>query len=721
MGNRVKGRVKKKAIKAASHSGMGSKRKLSRMGKRQKKDHAGLDATFIGRSACLKRLQISLKDFRRLCILKGVYPREPRGRTPLKKKGQVYYHIKDLRAIAHEPLLQKFREFKGFMRKVRKAAGRNEKDEAARKESYAPSYTLHHLVRERYPRFVDALSDLDDALALIYLFAALPSTGRIASKITKKAQSLAAQWGAYCATTSCITKTFVSVKGVYIEASIQGTNVCWVVPHAFTQNIPTDVDFRVMATFFEFYETLLGFVLFKLFNDIGVRYPLPVVSYDVSNSSSVLAANLNVLNKVLRGSGGAASNAVTEALEDQTKGTKDGEKKDNDVKAKRELLNTVDEALKKVSDDDDNDEEEEDGDDVDISGPLKAALESMNHEEQNTIGVQNTVTLDDEASKRKRLFAGLTFFISREVPRGYLELTCLAFGGKVGWEGSDSPISVKDPSITHHIVDRPRLPSSYDSLPKSREFIQPQWILDCSNFRFLLPLSKYSVGSELPPHLSPWVDNEEDGYKPAYAEEIECLKNGQPIPEAMDEDEDEEMNNQDGDMETDENEEKKSNIDENEDDEEDDDEEAIEKKAAEQKKKHEEEAKKLAKTMMSKKAARLYGRMQHGISKKQDVSDELHRRREKIDKDKKNKKQSPDKKLVLKAKSNEKGIPKELHRGREKIQVDSQNKGKTIDGKSLLKAKVERLKSERRTIEKEYEKTASSGSMKKKKRKSKKI
>ncbi len=555
MGNRVKGRVKRKAIKAASHSAMGSKRKLSRMGKKQKKDHAGLDATFIGRSACLKKLQISLKDFRRLCILKGVYPRDPRGRTPMKKKGQVYYHIKDLRAIAHEPLLDKFREFRSFMKKVRNAAGRNEKDEAARKESYAPSYSLHHLVRERYPRFVDALSDLDDALALIFLFAALPSTGRVASKITKKAQSLAAQWGAYCATTSCITKSFVSVKGIYMEASIQGCNICWVIPHAFTQNIPSDVDFRVMTTFFEFYETLLGFVLFKLYNDIGVRYPLPVSGFDVSHASSVLDANLKVLSNVLRGQGSAASTAVTEALEQQQqnqtdKNNNDDEKEVNDRKTKRNLLKTVDQALMRIDEseeqdddkeDDDDDEDDDDVDeDVDIAGPLKAALESMNNEEESTVGLKTTITLDEEARKRKSLFSGLTFFLSREVPKGYLELTCLAYGGKVGWEGNDSPISVKDPSITHHIVDRPKLSSSFESLPKSREYVQPQWILDCANFRFLLPLSKYAVGSELPPHLSPWVDDEEEGYKPAYAEEIECLKNGQPLPEAMDEDVEEE-------------------------------------------------------------------------------------------------------------------------------------------------------------------------------------
>ena len=162
-----------------------------------------------------------------------------------------------------------------------------------------------------------------------------------------------------------------------------------------------------------------------------------------------------------------------------------------------------------------------------MTGPLKAALESMNENGSSLIG--GRAELDNDAVKRTRLFGGLTFFLSREVPRGYLELVCLAYGGKVGWEGTNSPIAVDDPSITHHVVDRPKLPSRYGSLPKSREFVQPQWLLDCANFMFILPISKYAIGVELPPHLSPWVDDEEEGYKPAYSEEIERLKNGETV------------------------------------------------------------------------------------------------------------------------------------------------------------------------------------------------
>ena len=574
MGNRVKGRPKKKSIKAATHSGLSAERKLSRFGKNRKKDHAGLDATFIGRAKVLKRLQISLKDFRRLCILKGVYPREPRGRAPRNKKGQVFYHIKDVKALAHEPLLEKFREFRAFMKKVRKSANRNEKDEARRKEPLAPMYTLHHLVRERYPRFTDALGDLDDALCLICLFATLPSDGRIKAGITRKAQHLASAWGAYCATTSSITKSFISVKGVYFEAEVQNTPVRWVMPHNFTQYMPEGVDFRVMLTFFEFYETLLGFVLYKLYAELGLRYPLPVAATTATigsgensvssatlhptlggKATSVLAANLMTLQVALHQA--SKGNSAAEAVRDALQQTNDGKQSEGDKKASKaskkkqqKLAKSIDEALKGVQEDDDDDDNDSGGDDgmdededqVPIAAPLREALEAISDDTTNNnmnssendqeTRLADHLSQNPTAQKRHRLFHNLTFFLSREVPRGYLELIILSYGGKIGWEGQDSPISVADPSITHHIVDRPKLLPSYNSLPKSREFVQPQWIIDCANFQFVLPITRYAVGvTELPPHLSPWVEDKEEGYIPKYAEEIEKLKNGEMLEE----------------------------------------------------------------------------------------------------------------------------------------------------------------------------------------------
>ena len=37
--------------------------------------------------------------------------------------------------------------------------------------------------------------------------------------------------------------------------------------------IPSDVDFRVMLVFVEFYQTLLEFINFKLYNSLNLKYP----------------------------------------------------------------------------------------------------------------------------------------------------------------------------------------------------------------------------------------------------------------------------------------------------------------------------------------------------------------------------------------------------------------------------------------------------------------
>jgi pescadillo protein len=514
------------------------------------------------------------------------------------------------------------------------------------------------------------------------LFAALPSEGSIKSSVVNKAKSMAAAWGAYCATTSAINKSFISVKGVYMEAAVQGMPIRWIVPHSFTQYLPQDVDYRVMMTFFEFYEVLLKFVLFKLFNDIGVRFPLPANGNGsgtaVGSTSAVLSGHLKALRNALDSSTSAISDVVKAAVEkEQTENDGNDRPSSATTKATKEWDKAVGAALNSLpeeSDEDADDDAEEE--DVDVAGPLKAALDNMAEEEARTSVPALANHLDDDGIKRKRLFAGLTFFFSREIPRGYLELVCLAYGGNFGWEGDGSPISMKDPTITHHIVDRPKLQASYDILPKSREYVQPQWIVDCANNMFMLPVSKYAVGATLPPHLSPWVDNEEEGYKPAYAEEIERLKNGEDpasiVSAESEPDSDEKIFTEAAGTTSD------ASDDEGDDEEpvedSDEDEEEKERRVDRKRQKEEEEAKRLAKTMMSKKATHLYNRMQHGLAQKKEKVDVLHQRRKQID----------------------------------------STKEKDESGKTPLKQKVERLKKERKGIEDSYAQT--DGTMKKSKK-----
>ena len=288
MGARVEGKKKRKAaVKTKVTSKFGAKRLLSRMGKKVKKGEAGPSTEFITRSSALKKLQITLKDFRRLCILKGIYPRVP-VKAP-KGSDKVYYDIKDISYLSHEPLLDKFREFKSFMKKIRRASGRKQFDEARRRDELKPIMAMDHLVKERYPRFIDALRDMDDALCMVHLFASMPSEGRITATHSTLCADLVRHWQFYIAKSRSLHKVFVSVKGVYFQAEVMGEAITWLTPHPFTQTVPREVDVRVMITFLEFYEVFLKFVLFKLYHSQGLRYP-PVEDQCMKDAGCFLLA-----------------------------------------------------------------------------------------------------------------------------------------------------------------------------------------------------------------------------------------------------------------------------------------------------------------------------------------------------------------------------------------------------------------------------------------------
>ena len=83
--------------------------------------------------------------------------------------------LQDIAFLEHEPLLHKFRDRRTHERKIKKAKSRSNQDLARRLQKLTPGYTLDHLIRERYPTFIDAVRDLDDPLTLVNLFALLPA------------------------------------------------------------------------------------------------------------------------------------------------------------------------------------------------------------------------------------------------------------------------------------------------------------------------------------------------------------------------------------------------------------------------------------------------------------------------------------------------------------------------------------------------------------------
>merc|ERR1719399_2276725 len=77
----------------------------------------------------------------------------------------------------------------------------------------------------------------------------------------------------YVIRAQALRKVFASIKGYYFQAEICGQMVTWLAPHQFAQQLPPEVDFRVMLTFLEFYRAMVKFINFKLYADLGMAYP----------------------------------------------------------------------------------------------------------------------------------------------------------------------------------------------------------------------------------------------------------------------------------------------------------------------------------------------------------------------------------------------------------------------------------------------------------------
>ncbi|GAA5846433.1 hypothetical protein JCM9279_001374 [Rhodotorula babjevae] len=520
----------------------------------KKKGEAGASKNYITRNQAIKKLQCTLGDFRRLCILKGIYPREPKNRKKANKGSSApasFYYAKDIQYLLHEPVLHKLREHKAFAKKLSKAVGRGEWHLAKNLQEQKPTYRLDHIIKERYPTFVDSLRDLDDALSLIVLFAALPATSTVPASIIANCNRLAAEWQLYVMRTHSLRKVFLSIKGIYFQAEVMGQTITWLVPYMFTQQIPSDLDYRIMLTFLELYQTLLGFVFYRLYTDNNLVYPPKL--------DEVLDENGAGLGALLLEEAGAKGLVVERMPE--VEGEDAPEKKRVYAKDVRKQIAEIEKAGGKGGEAEASVEDQADSAAATLAGAAQdAALEldvfptpaGVDESDPTT-----SVTQPSSLTASTDLFAPYFFFLSREVTRPTLEFVIRSFGGRVGWDpvlGAGSPYKEDDSRITHHVLDRPVIPETAAAHPGKRAYVQPQWVVDCVNKKTLLPADAYKPGAVLPPHLSPFVDEDEvrerGGYVPAEAGGVE-VEMGSDVEEDDDEsvaaDEEDEAMEQDDD------------------------------------------------------------------------------------------------------------------------------------------------------------------------------
>jgi len=129
------------------------------------------------------------------------------------------------------------------------------------------------------------------------------------------------------------------------------------------------------------------------------------------------------------------------------------------------------------------------------------------HELDKDQQLQSSIAYKEEQTI-KNLFRGLSFMLGREVPQESLEFVILCGGGEVFKEGN-KPTPLID-QITHFVGDRSFLKHTI----LNREYVQPQWVYDAFNLRVLIPTQHYAQGVAPPAHLSPFVDDEAEGYIP---------------------------------------------------------------------------------------------------------------------------------------------------------------------------------------------------------------
>ncbi|KAJ2757752.1 mRNA-binding ribosome synthesis protein nop7, partial [Coemansia nantahalensis] len=274
----------------------------------------------------------------------------------------------------------------------------------------------------------------------------MPAVSRVTKETVDECKRLSTEFMHYVIHARALRKVFLSIKGIYYQAEIHGQSITWIVPYQFSQQVPTDVDFRVMATFLQFYQTLLGFVNYRLFTAVNLTYP-PRLDQALDDNAAGLGSLRVESRRVedLIDASDAGLDAAATAAPDA-----------GEVAKRMGSLGTKMQSIVAA----------------DSAAPAYEAVGAAAHDDDD----------DDSAAAADLLFGKQVVFLSREVPRYSLEFVVRALGGRVGWDrtsGGGSPYAENDQAITIQVADRPVQGHQF----LDRTYVQPQWVYDSINAR----------------------------------------------------------------------------------------------------------------------------------------------------------------------------------------------------------------------------------------------
>lgn len=443
---------------------------INKLMKKVKKKRA---QKFLTKKKIKRKLGVSEAEFRKLCIFKGIYPKDYK-KVPTELRGKyakskICYTKGDLVRLTKErKLLEDFRNIKTYLKKYRKYRKRNDDYAVKSIVKRFPKHRLDEIIKERYPIFVNAVEQLDDTLNAIVAYSLLPSVSNLGIKneLVKKCEELKTHFHYYVYKTNKIKKSFISVKGYYIQVQILQKKVTWLLPHVYTPYIPKDIDFAMISDFIEYYIALLKFVLFKLYKLDGMKYPPEEHTVLKEEQFKHLAFDETFIS-----------------IYKKKAPEKEKNKNKKEPKEEKEKQDQADRQTKEI----------------------------------NSITTQETVhNINEIDDDKKELFKNMIFYIHEDMPFEVLSIIILSCGGQICWDHSYSPYKYKNKKITHEIAESEEQ-IKMQNCEYKRNVIKPQYIFDCLNKTTIIPPEDYFLNKELPPHTSPFI--EDDNFKHVVSKE----------------------------------------------------------------------------------------------------------------------------------------------------------------------------------------------------------